>query len=474
MTTYPQALPEVLDPESPAFRAAARRRWWLLATLIVIAPLVLVVTAVLALVVWLFAQHGAATRQVKAEVDRIHAAGEPITPADLHALEIVPPGKQDITRLWLTALNSFDEQKFNTDAKPLAIVGEGDANALSAADVPAAEQFLAQYDATVQATLVAARAEGECRFVVEYEKGFSALLPNAQKMRTLARILKLRGRVAAAKGDAEGAVESVEANFAAVQAMAHQMLLIEHLVRVAIAGVALAEVEQLLSELELTDEQLARLDARVKGLAVEPLLTNALMGERSVGYHMFHHMEQFSMLQGDIAAAPNPGDGVLSRPADCAMYLGFLREMITASREPFPTALDGMQKAENRLKHLAGTQNPIERYNNMITLLILPAVGKSFEATGRTAAKRDLTRCAIAAERFRIAHGRLPQKLDELVPQFLPAVPTDPFDGQPLRLKANEEELVFYSVGANRKDDGGVENEERSEPDLTVQLKVRP
>src|SRR5205085_1962188 len=46
-------------------------------------------------------------------------------------------------------------------------------------------------------------------------------------------------------------------------------------------------------------------------------------------------------------------------------------------------------------------------------------------------------RCGIvllASERYRRAHGRWPQRLNDLVPGYLSKVPLDPFDGRPLRL----------------------------------------
>jgi hypothetical protein len=40
---------------------------------------------------------------------------------------------------------------------------------------------------------------------------------------------------------------------------------------------------------------------------------------------------------------------------------------------------------------------------------------------------------ACAVERFRLKYKKLPEKLEQLVPEFLPKVPIDPFDGKPLR-----------------------------------------
>jgi len=48
-----------------------------------------------------------------------------------------------------------------------------------------------------------------------------------------------------------------------------------------------------------------------------------------------------------------------------------------------------------------------------------------------------------------------PDTLGRLVPAYLPAVPGDPFSGQPLVYAHSTNGLLVYSVGPDRKDDGG-------------------
>ncbi|MCD6416745.1 MAG: hypothetical protein J7M08_08640 [Planctomycetes bacterium] len=54
---------------------------------------------------------------------------------------------------------------------------------------------------------------------------------------------------------------------------------------------------------------------------------------------------------------------------------------------------------------------------------------------------------------YRDAHGRLPQRIEELVPQYLDEVPRDPFDGKPLRY--SKDKKIVYSVGTDLTDSGG-------------------
>ncbi len=64
----------------------------------------------------------------------------------------------------------------------------------------------------------------------------------------------------------------------------------------------------------------------------------------------------------------------------------------------------------------------------------------------------------LALERWRLDHGNeLPPNLEALVPQYLPAVPVDPIDGKPLRLRFTHPGYIIYGLGEDRVDNGGIE-----------------
>ena len=79
------------------------------------------------------------------------------------------------------------------------------------------------------------------------------------------------------------------------------------------------------------------------------------------------------------------------------------------------------------------------------------------------------TKIIIASHLFQRETGRKPQTLAELVPDFLPSVPLDPFDGAPFRY--NPELGVIYSVGKSltdysdvvKSDDDSVSEDDRIE-----------
>jgi hypothetical protein len=71
----------------------------------------------------------------------------------------------------------------------------------------------------------------------------------------------------------------------------------------------------------------------------------------------------------------------------------------------------------------------------------------------------DQTRVMLALRIFEMDKGRLPERLDELVPGYLPVIPEDTFTGKPMLWSA--EKQVVYSAGPDGIDDGGMVNEEK-------------
>ncbi len=75
-------------------------------------------------------------------------------------------------------------------------------------------------------------------------------------------------------------------------------------------------------------------------------------------------------------------------------------------------------------------------------------------ARNQSIANEAFVVCAL--ERYRMRHGRYPETLDRLAPQYLEKLPHDIIGGQPLIYRRTDDgQFVLYSIGWNEKDDGG-------------------
>jgi hypothetical protein len=68
---------------------------------------------------------------------------------------------------------------------------------------------------------------------------------------------------------------------------------------------------------------------------------------------------------------------------------------------------------------------------------------------------RDGIEVGLALELYRRQHGQYPQSVQELAPALLPAVPLDRITGDPVKYRLVNGKPIVYSVGVDRKDDGG-------------------
>lgn len=65
----------------------------------------------------------------------------------------------------------------------------------------------------------------------------------------------------------------------------------------------------------------------------------------------------------------------------------------------------------------------------------------------------EVTKGLVAIQHYKQDYGVGPSSMDELVPIYLEAVPSDPFDGNSIKYSPKAE--LLYSTGSNFLDDGG-------------------
>ncbi|MCP4246145.1 MAG: hypothetical protein GY778_03765 [bacterium] len=76
----------------------------------------------------------------------------------------------------------------------------------------------------------------------------------------------------------------------------------------------------------------------------------------------------------------------------------------------------------------------------------------------RNLARRRMAAIALAIRMYQLDNGRRPAKLSQLVPDYLPSVPVDPFAaaGASIRYRPDTDHPVLYSVDHNGVDNGGL------------------
>jgi hypothetical protein len=102
-------------------------------------------------------------------------------------------------------------------------------------------------------------------------------------------------------------------------------------------------------------------------------------------------------------------------------------------------------------------------WNRPIPRILLAMMLPIFGDLGRPAVRSDVdfqaTITACAVRRYELTHDKPPEQLTNLIPDFLPSMPIDPFDSKTLRYRREGKEWVIWSVGSDLKDDNAAWHE---------------
>ncbi len=79
----------------------------------------------------------------------------------------------------------------------------------------------------------------------------------------------------------------------------------------------------------------------------------------------------------------------------------------------------------------------------------------AWDIVDRTRMLHEIETLAVALACYHAEYGRWPSELDELCPSLLNAIPIDRFSGKPLIYRLSDKGYLLYSIGKNRRDDGG-------------------
>ena len=434
-----------------------RRRWLRSKWKIGIGILLLLALPLLALVAWDYLSQ----RLADQELARLKASGSPVTIAELEAFYALPPGADDVTRLWLSGSAGLATKTY---VKSLPIVGDDDADIPPPgkpwADLKEAQRLLVKCQPELALLHDAAARGGAARYPTNFKAGTAMLLVHIQQLRSVARLLDLEARVKAHEGDAQGAAESIHALFKLAGSLEHEPTLISQLVRIAIDGVGRQTLEELLPHTAFGDGDLAFLQADLLATDYEAAMVRTLQSERALSLEHFRD-------PGNLGSGVSSLTWRLTRGQDLRKFLSVMEQSIDIASQPAKASRAAMDEFERSLTK--ANSSVVHRARYPLTSLIFdPHTTFAWNVRGTAASRIAAT--ALAVQRHRRTHGALPKLLQDLSPELLSSIPTDPFDGQPLRYAVRGAGFVVYSIGENGKDDGG-KGDYHGKPDVVFTVK---
>lgn len=384
----------------------------------------------------------------------LRAAGHPTCFAELRQLEQIPAGARNAAALYEAAGKAF-VQPTEANRANVPMLGKGEfpdlGESLPESMVEAIGTYLKRNDECLSLLHEAAQIE-HCQFSRD-DHGE----PHAAESRACAHLLALAAVYRANQGDMDAAIARIADALRLCQVIPNEKMFLGHIKRCASIGLILHRIEQVLNIKRLTHEQLKALD-RMCGQTTASLdVTEALDVERCFA---IEHWTNPKLLAEEYGL----GLIVIAPIAEKALVFSLDRmaDYMVAVDLPLPQRLPAIEKIDKELETLEPQDDESEpnsqdpRVPKMLGALTLPLVHQGVELDLDCRADLRSVRTTLAVQRYRLAEGKLPETLDQLVPKYFDRVPIDPFDGQPLRYRRTDPGFVVYSVWWDGRDNGGV------------------
>ncbi len=407
---------------------------------------------------------------LESRLEQRRRSGLPVTSTELNGYYRTPSGVPDTTEIWLREIRTLREKPFWSRIP-------GFRNRLTGTiDTPKPEEQWPHLDACrglvadlgqeLDAIGQAAQARGRIRVPVDFSNGISFPVPILDELYQTGDFVLLDAVAAAHDNDGDRLFRDLQALLALSDIQREvPFSFFLYLGRIRAHRRACEAICRLVPRVTLSESSLEYLQSAV-----------AAADFREEWQHA---------LNGDCAIILSKVDAIFigrlfSRPSKLTV-LDFFDQTRDALSDPFPTALETQAAVEARYR-TRGRSDVLWRPGQMRALGLLSDHLGLVPLVAREEARMNASVVALAALRYRHRNGHFPADMAEL-DDFLPddAVATeqrtdqwsDPFNGEPLRYRADPHRVLIYSVSDNTIDDGGdfgQPDQPGIEPDIGVQL----
>jgi hypothetical protein len=333
---------------------------------------------------------------------------------------------------------------------------------------------------------------------LNYEEGLKRLdMGHLMALKRGAQWLAASGLNHIHLGDAVSALEDVEALVALVRLQESEHLAIDQLVRWAIEYLAVTLTWEALEGTDWDEPSLRRVQELWAQLDFVGPVIAALRMERAMGRQYFdearYSIDELATVHSWRAVDPIV-DAVTGSSRPARRQTSLVDEVVTFLEKDgletvrkgvlypawqfawsqhdqrqswllFQMLIDGARSAHEArsailLQKIEADVNSISQPGglNRLRLLLSPVSGTLVDLPKRgfqAQTHAEMVVCAIALKRCQLSHGNYPDRLDDLVPEFLTTLPVDYMDGRTLRYRRVGDDFKLWSIGIDGKDDNG-------------------
>ena len=227
------------------------------------------------------------------------------------------------------------------------------------------------------------------------------------------------------------------------------------------AQYACEALQEMLPRLDLSAEQAGRLRALLQGGTGTAALRPTAIHNRAMYQTIYLKLISNQMT---IDAAPDGKNDIgwsgrlknwIYRPfvdASQAYNLQQYAKFLPLLDQPYVQAAGKLDEIEKAAIEAGSSISGFTRQWGVANTFYVVATARM---TAMSRATRDMASVALAVRLYQLQQGKLPARLEELVPTYLPALPADALCGAPLGYISQGPAPRLYSTGLDRADNGG-------------------
>jgi hypothetical protein len=423
---------------------------------------------------------------VEEQLQRMKAAGIPTTLEELRLRDITDEQNGAVVYREAFELLEALSEKYRKELEPMPdgrTVGWHELRAdekekllnLFANDVDFRELF----------RLLEKASQMECSFLTkeDYGKAPDTLAKEGfrhlAKFRDFARMLAAKAQQQAQNGQTDLALQTVLTGFRTAKSLRDEPFLISQLVRVAIDGIALASLEDVLNQGQASNEIQRSLMDEVADERRTNIAQYALQGElvafglpsfersRRSGYdaardEIVKFAESEEYLRGDkmdltaiLRVLREKGPEKFWHDEEL-VYLRMISELLPIAGRPYWEVRQELERLAAQLQGL-----PDAEQRGVLAGRTLAQFCNICPVEARFDAWLGAAEIALALRIYKAKNGFYPSVLSAIVPEIIPELPKDPFTGKDFVYNPKGTTIFIYSLGENLRDDLGVSHEEK-------------
>jgi hypothetical protein len=278
-------------------------------------------------------------------------------------------------------------------------------------------------------------------------------LGSLASMRELARAFVCRGKWAEGSGRLEDALDDYLSSIRLGNHVARGPFLIQWLVAIAVDWMAFEPLERLVLSgppVALLQKALVSVRSMRSGA---PSLAHALRGERALCLNAVWAFGKLKFFSG-TALVQSYGP-VFGRSRT-------VRRLVRARVTRFFDEIEKAAKLTGRARSAAWRRIEKQRdkacsgWIGQGVALITPSTSRVFMHFANNEVRWRAIEVRIGLALYRVEHGRYPDTLEEIEP-CLGEIPLDPYTEEPFHYRLEGGDYVFYSIGPDLVDNGGVD-----------------